>query len=460
MNDSAVLRHPVAVWAVLCLLAGVAAGGLAVDPGVLAVASDVVRWLVLFALFAYCVARPYHGVWLALASFPLNDYGRIVTAPAPITLFQVTLAGAILGWGWRLLAGDLPWRRLGFMRMALALPFAAALWSLPLSLDPGRSAIGTARLLALWLFALLVSYYAEDARTRTRMLHLFVGIGVALAFVSFAQYAFPDIGIGNTHVQFDAAGVEVLARPAAFYLDPNFLAGYLSVASLAAAAFVVHAKTWRSAAIWLAPALVCAAGVALTLSRSGLVGFVAGAVAVVLTAPPRRRSWLLAAMLALAIVAVPVLPDRYTKRIVSMGDVMSEGSLATRFLMVGSTLEIARDYWGTGTGLSAFEHAYPRYRRIGALPRILRPHEVPLAMPAEMGLPGLIAEIGLFAGLLWAALRARRRGWRTIDAAVIVGLVTLLVQSWFQYYLYFECLWLFAAFAASMADSSEGVPGV
>ncbi|MBE0476636.1 MAG: O-antigen ligase family protein [Coriobacteriia bacterium] len=445
-------------WAGACLAAGLAAGVLAGQEHLVAGLGAPARWAALAALVAAILYRPRLGLWVMLVAAPLNDYGRIVTGPVPVTVFQAALGASLVAWGWLLLAGEVRLHRPNRLQLALVLPFLAALWSLPLSLDPSRTAYGAARLLFLWLFALIVSYSAEDPRRRERIVEVFVWTGVALAVVSFAQYAFPGLPVGNTHLQYDAAGVDVLTRPAAFFLDPNFLAGYLAVASLVSLVRVVHSSSRREAALWAVPTVLCATAMALTLSRSGLVGFLAGAVAVVLTAPPRRRRAMLVAALLLAVLAVPVIPERYVQRVTALGDVMSEGSLATRFFMVGSTLEIIRDFWGTGTGLAAFDVAYPSYRRIGALPRILRPHEVPLALPAEMGVAGLIAEVALLAAVLWAFAAARRRGWRVTDAVVLTGVLTLLVQSWFQYYLYFEYLWLFAALAAALPapDAQRG----
>lgn len=444
-----------APWAAACLAAGAVAGAVGSNPAAADPLIVGVRWAVLGALVVAILSRPERGIWALIVTTPLMDYGRIVTWPVPITLAQASLGALLAGWGFRLLAGHIRAHRPNPLQLALGLPLLAAVWSLPLSLNPARTGVGAARLLFLWLFALVFSYFAEDGRRRRRMLEAFVWVGVGLAVVSFAQYAFPQLGLGNVHTQFDAAGVEELMRPAAFYMDTNFLGGYLSVASLVAFGSLVHASSRRAALTWAVPATVCAVAMVLTMSRSALLGFVVGAVVVVLTAPPRRRKALVVALLLAGLMLVPLVPERYVKRVSSLGDVMSEGSLATRILMFASTAEIARDYWGTGTGLSAFEVAYPSYRRIGALPRILRPHEIPLAMPAEMGVAGLIAEAGLLAGLVWAFERARRRGWRAGDALVLAGIVTLLVQSWFQYYLYFEYLWFFAALAAALPAPAE-----
>jgi O-antigen ligase len=128
--------------------------------------------------------------------------------------------------------------------------------------------------------------------------------------------------------------------------------------------------------------------------------------------------------------------------------------------MYGSTIEMIGDYWVFGTGLAAYDQAYPDYMRAGALPRITRPHQIPLSLPAETGVVGLLAELVIVLGVFGMVVRRRRRSWSPWESAAVVGLLTLLVQTLFQYYLYFEYLWLFLALTVAadrLARTTEEV---
>ncbi len=78
---------------------------------------------------------------------------------------------------------------------------------------------------------------------------------------------------------------------------------------------------------------------------------------------------------------------------------------------------------------------------------MVKPHEIPLALWAETGVAGIIAQIVLIWGLVAVYWRRRPKGWSVTEAFALAGILSLGVQSLFQYYLYFDYLWLFIAFA-------------
>jgi uncharacterized membrane protein YhaH (DUF805 family) len=76
-----------------------------------------------------------------------------------------------------------------------------------------------------------------------------------------------------------------------------------------------------------------------------------------------------------------------------------------------------------------------------------------------MGLLGLLAELMIVAGIAIAWRRLHVRGYPGVSAAVLVGAVALVVESFFQYYLYFEYLWLFLALLAAVSVHRKEVSG-
>ncbi len=396
--------------------------------------------------------KPELGPLALVALAPLTDYGALTGEPLVITAFSAVLIASVGAYAWGLRRAEAKAAArspLEPLELALLGPLLAALWSLPFSLNLPKTALQSGRLLLLWLFAVLVARLVATENALRRLLALFVGVGCALSVMAAVQYTAPDSGFGNVNIVQAGGGAIAMVRPAVFYKDPNFLAGYLGAAALVALAFALRASTLRAASLWGLAAAATVGGLALTFSRSGWVGLVCGLLVVTFTAPaPRRAAFAIGLALVLA-AGVLAAPQRVLDRVTSLSDLESDASITTRYLMLGATVEIIRDHWAFGTGLGAYDVAYPKYRRAGALERITRPHQLPLAMWAEMGLAGLAAEIALLGGLAVAFARRRRTGMTAADMALAAALTALLVETLFQYYLYFEVLWLFVALAAA-----------
>lgn len=449
-------------------LAGVAVGALG---GPVASGADAATGypvsLGLLAVFgaagAVIVTRPEAGLYALLVTAPLADVFSVQLVGAKITPFVAALVACALAWVRELAArhrSGVVRPPLGLMAWALVGPLLAALWSLPLSLDPSKTVSSAGRLAVLWLMACFVVTQARGKAVQRRMLAVAVVVGVCLTGLAAAQFADPGLGIGRMHVQRVLGGGVGLIRPSGFYLDPNFLGGMLAAACVAGAAMVLSGRQGRAAALWAIGSLTCAAGVVLTSSRSALASLAVGAVVAVIAAPRRRRAAVAAALAAAALLVALTVPSSLVGRLAALRDPLQTSSVATRYLMVGSTVEMLGDYWTTGTGLGAFERAYPAYRSVGSLHRVTRPHQVPLAMWAEMGIGGLLAQVWIAVTAVWAVRARRRVGWSATDTAVTAGALSLVVGSLFQYYLYFEHLWLFAALVAAVPCRGMAEGGV
>ncbi len=398
------------------------------------------------------------GLVLLILAIPLFDAATLGPSTAPFTAAHVLLGATILGWIARVVrdrrdALPEPSAILG----GLGLLVVAGLTSVVVSLAPSTTAFSSVRLFAFFLLAALVARYAEEPHRARRIVYALVAVAVALVGVELLQYVAPGLGIGTIATQ-GLESTELLMRPAAFFLDPNFLAGYLSAASLVAIAFFVRSRRVREAIIWGAAGAITGFGTVLTFSRSGWVGLAVGLLLIVATAPRDRRRLLVVTALVLAIVAVPFLPSTVTDRVTSLFKPQTVTSLSTRYLMGVSSIEMLDEYWFSGTGLGAFELAYPPYRQPGALPRILHPHQLPLAIWVETGLLGLLAELVLLAGIVIAWRRIAKQGYPALGVAVLVAVAALVVQSFFQYYLFFEYLWLFLALLAAVSSRKGEAP--
>ncbi len=411
------------------------------------------------ALAAIALMSPRNGLVLLLMAIPLFDFATLGPTDAPFTAAHVLLGGTIIGWLARVVrdrTAAMP--TLTPLLGGLGLLVVAGLASTIASLAPATTAFNTFRLLALFLLAMVVMWRASTPEGAFSLVRLLVWIAVALVGVEAVQYVMPGLGIGRIATQ-GLESTALLVRPAAFFLDPNFLAGYLSAAALACGAMLVRARSWHEGLVWAVPGAITAAGMLVTFSRTAWVGFAVGAVLVLLTAPAKRRKQLIIIAVVLAIAAAPFLPSSITDRVATIFEPQSTGSLSTRYLMVVSSVQMLDQYWLGGTGLGGFELAYPPYRQPGSLARILHPHQLFLAMWVEMGLLGLLAELVIVAGIAIAWRRVHVRGYPGVSAAVLAGAVALVVESFFQYYLYFEYLWLFLALLAAVSVHRKEVSG-
>ncbi|MHB8966583.1 MAG: O-antigen ligase family protein, partial [Coriobacteriia bacterium] len=408
------------------------------------------------ALAAAALASTDLGIALLFVAIPFFDFATLGPESAPFTAAHVLLVFTLLGWVARIVRDGrdaLP--RTTPLVFALATPFVAGVISLAGSLAPAATLGGTSRLLLMWLLAMLVAARGAGERRGRSMVVVLVAVACAMAVLAALQYLDPSIGVGRFATQGFSA-LTTLVRPSAFFLDPNFLAGYLSAAALVSLAFVVRAKRLIEAGWWSAAALVCLGGTLVTSSRSAVVGLAVGLLIVVLTAPAKRRIALIIAGVGLALAVAPFIPATVYQRAAGLLDPSSEGSLATRYLMVESSVEMLDEYAIGGTGLGAYDIVYPAYRKPGALTRILHPHQVPLAMWVEMGLPGLLAVLAIVGGIGAAWRRIARAGYQPLGTAALAAVIALVVQALFQYYLYFEYLWIFLGLLSAFSVHAQG----
>ena len=387
------------------------------------------------------------GLFAAIA---LKD-GIPVVPGAFVGAFHVVLAGSVaaaLVTAWR--ARSPLTLRLTPLEWALgALPLAA-LWSLPGSLSPEATLAALGRLLMLWAAALVVSRSLREASDVTAVLRAFALAAVPIALLAVVQWAVPSIGIGIAGGQPGAATIN--GRPAGFYFDPNFLGAHLTLAAMAAL-WLVGSSTRRW--LWQGVALMLLAVVALTFSRSAWVATLVW-VAVTMVFAASRTRVATSGVVALAVLAgaIALGPAAVIDRARSVFDSAPNASNATRVQMGKASLAMIADRPVAGTGLGAFDVAYPAYRLPGADPDITHPHQVPIALIAETGVGGVAALLALLAAGGVAA-RSALRGRAAYGGAAVAGVLALGVGSFFQYFLYFEVGWLFVGLLAACARMGQ-----
>lgn len=432
---------PAAAWLMLAVVLGVVGG--------FAAARNLEGMLlagIVGVAFVSVVFRRFEiGVFALLLTLPLDVYGRVISSPVPLTAFQIVLAATLVACSARILTDAGRWFRLSVMDMSVLALVLAAFVSVTFSAAPGDTLYAAVRVVFLWLFMLLIENGIRDEKRLEWYFGVLILTAVFFGLFGFAQQYVPGFHFGNTHQNLVAGGSVSLSRAAGLFEDPNMFAGYLSACFAAAFAFAVHAQTRRRMLVFLGATAAIGVGLLVTFSRTGWLGAVVGGVVVALTAPRARRSRIIGAGLALVLVVMLVAPGQVAERAASIFNVERDTSNITRYGMYVSTVQMISDDWVGGTGLAAFEQVYPSYRQPGTALSVRRPHQLPIAFWAEMGVLGLAAEILLIGALVSLFWPRRGRPWTVFEAASLAGLLTLLSETFFQYYLYFEYLWLFVA---------------
>ena len=214
--------------------------------------------------------------------------------------------------------------------------------------------------------------------------------------------------------------------------NPNLLAGYLlPLLPLAAVALL----RWKGIGSRLFAGTTLILGVAATVwtySRGGWIGMLAGLATLMLLLilrttrhwPPIRRRLLPLAVLLLAAALLTVaatklepIRTRVASLLAGRGD--SSNNFRINVWLAAIDMIQDRPWLGIGPGNAAFNSVYPLYQQ----PKFnaLSAYSVPLELLVEMGLPGLIAGLGL----LWSALQRGLRGLTLPQPAAGAALASL-----------------------------------
>ena len=214
--------------------------------------------------------------------------------------------------------------------------------------------------------------------------------------------------------------------------NPNLLAGYLlPLLPLAAVALL----RWKGIGSRLFAGTTLILGVAATVwtySRGGWIGMLAGLATLMLLLILRTtRHWppiwrrllplavllLAAALLTVAATKLEPIRTRVASLLAGRGD--SSNNFRINVWLAAIDMIQDRPWLGIGPGNAAFNSVYPLYQQ----PKFnaLSAYSVPLELLVEMGLPGLIAGLGL----LWNALQRGLRGLTLPQPAAGAALASL-----------------------------------
>lgn len=255
-------------------------------------------------------------------------------------------------------------------------------------------------------------------RQRNVLLAAFVALGAYLGLTALFESVGLDELVFPSYITDPSVGIHNDRARGPFAEAPsNGLA--LFACAVAAAIAMGKWQNWSARAAAGAVAVLCIMGIAFTLTRQVWLGAALGTLLVVVVSPTLRR-WiipivaLIAVAAATAFAAVPALGDRAAER---AGE---ERPVWDRLNSNGAALRMVEARPLVGFGWYRFQADSPDYYRIGSnypLTKALeRPHNLPLATAAELGLIGLgLLAAGLAIAVGGALLRRPPPGlgpWR------------------------------------------------
>ena len=192
--------------------------------------------------------------------------------------------------------------------------------------------------------------------------------------------------------------------PEALYMSPNSVAIFLEAPFAIAAGYALYSDDRRERWIAVTCLVFLLAALLLTLSRAAWLTLAALTLVAVVTMPNLRIKLAIlggALVGGFAVAQIPYVHQRLARQ---LDFTFKENTFEGRVQIWSDTLRMLRDRPIFGTGLRGYEKVMAHYVTENRLPE-LYPHNLFLAMWAELGLLGLVAFTALLVMLLW-------RGWR------------------------------------------------
>lgn len=282
------------------------------------------------------------------------------------------------------------------------------LWSvftMPFSLWPGGS---LALLLGLFVKALAVFWLIGnlvDTRVRLRgMAQTLVVLTVVLGLVGISNYLSGVFG--------PTQDIRILGHDAGLTRNPNDLALMINLIIPVSVALLLSASTVLGRIVLAAAIAVQVSAVVLTFSRAGFLTLAAALSLFGLRLLGRPSRVLVFVAIGGALLALPLVPESYTDRILTMGSVDADvtGSARARWTGTVAAVEhaVQNPLMGAGLGMNILV----LNESVGATWRSV--HNIYLEFAVDLGLPGL----AIFLLILRACWRSARVARKSADPQV------------------------------------------
>ena len=396
----------------------------------------------------------FSALLLLLVLTPL-PYGTVEVWS--VTLWELLIFAITLVWGISVvIEGRLSVSNNPLTLTLLALLLVAVVQLLPvlsagdrhtLSYDANATFQTAIKLLAFILFFILFATFVNTDQRRSIAVNLIIGIAFIIAI----------IGIGQSYIG------KALWQRGTFgpFVNRNHFAGFLEMGlGLAGGLLAGRGVKRERLAIYICVIVVLLAGLVVSASRGGMLSFVASAIFLAIVARPEReaeeqkKSRTILRTVAAAVLFVVMtggvmllagpedLMTNFSRLSLSTGTevwVSEDQPLSNQFRrrdIWGATTQLIKDHPLIGTGLGAFQMAYPRYDPSSGLQRVEQAHNDYLQILADAGLIGGLIALAFIALLFsrgFAAARNRDRPRRAIVIGALTACFAIAVHSFVDF---------------------------
>jgi O-antigen ligase len=319
--------------------------------------------------------------------------------------------------------------------------------TLPLSYWPGGS---IAVLTDLFLKAMAFFWLIGRLVTTRDRLNLFCWT-LVLCSIPLAVTALVHFQLGEFVTRRDAVTQRIAGYVGGSGIagNPNDLALMLNLIIPISAALLVGTRRPAARSLAAAALVLSVAAVIVTFSRAGFIALATILVLWLVGAARRRSPGIMVATLVLALCTWPLLPEGYLGRLGTITNISADttGSAQGRWNDLGMSAELVARNPITGAGLGQDILALNRLRG----PTWRSVHNVYLQYAVDLGIPGLLLFLWLFAASLRSARHVRiltarvpaLLGLSYQAEGVQIALLAFAVQAFFHpvaYQFYFFCL--------------------
>lgn len=356
------------------------------------------------------------------------------------TVYSLTLSGllifALVAWlVWAALSGRVTYRFTG-MEIGLALFLVACVVATAAASDK-RLALSQTMILLGPLLAAVLLVQILDSGLKIRLALIVVG---ALAIVSAYQSAEQFLVSNEITIEQYEQAPETLLGPLGiepgsfqqflfehrlysrgirgFFTTSNSAASFALMAALAALALLGEQARPAGPDRSRSKALLCravatlmiVAGLALTQSKGGILGFLAAAVlfAVLLAAGKwlaAHRNSVRTVLLPLAVVVVVAVGYAAISYGLKHGRLPGGNSMLVRWQYWVASVQMFLDHPLAGVGPGNFAEAYMQYKPAAAPESVADPHNLPLSLLTQYGPLGLVGFLAMVFVPLWRHMR-------------------------------------------------------
>ncbi len=300
----------------------------------------------------------------------------------------------------------------------------------PLSLDPVETWLGVSGFFTLLMVYLLGGNLLAHDERMMRFLKTLAVMGFLLAMIGFVQ---KSLGLDKVF------GLIPFAQEPPFFfasfVNPNNLAGFLGMCVPLQIGFALKSVNRQQRLVFLVLAIITSVGVFLSLSRGGIIAFIAGQALLAILMWRRKTDrrkivWVQAAVLAVLLLSAWLALHEITHEFAVLED-EAGSAVSAKPTLWEDTADLAHRYALTGIGAESFKVAYPIYKTTRHDRLFVYPENIVLQTLAESGL--VVGGLVVLSIALAFILILRRRHLKRIEMATVCALFVIAIHNYVDF---------------------------